>query len=197
MRRIGALLVAIGNLGVLAMVGAVAWRFADAITPRSHGAVFTGGSVIGGVLLAFGLQVFSKLDRLLTDVEKYDYARVDAIYSYVTRARRRVVVALLVSLVALVAAAAAAYIVKDAENGPVRVFTVVVGYVAVAAVALMAVRIVSGYLSLDRFRLDLIRIVTGEERRLATLREMRDPNAIGKFTDDAPPHIGTLHTVRG
>jgi len=190
------------NLVVLALLGAAAYREWLVFLPQVHGAIFTGGSVVGGVLLGFGLQVFGKVDRLLMDWEKYDYAKVERVYKYLGALRRRLVFWLLASFASLVAMAAVAYLLKESTSTnpsltvPARLVRagITSGYVGLTIVLLAGIRTVTAYLGLDEFRLSLLKVVAAEESRRTTLEAMRDPRAIAEFTDDAPSHVGHLRS---
>lgn len=169
------------NLAVLGLVGWIAYRWYVIIPSAIHGAVFTGGSVVAAALVALSTQVFGKFDKLLQDSEKYGAVRTARIYAYVGAVRRRLVWWILAAFVALVGTAGAAYLLKEPSLTGKR-WATVVGYVALSTVALAAMRVVSAYLRVDSFRLELFKAIENERIREETIRAMRPTSRIRDFS---------------
>ena len=168
------------NLAVICLVGWIAHRWYAIIPSALHGAVFTGGSVIAAVLVAFSMQVFSKFDKLLQDFERYGVGQIGSIYTYVGAARQRLVWWMFAAVVGIIAEAGTAYLLKE-QSLPDKHWAIVAGYVALSAVMLAAVRVISAYVRVDRFRLELFRELENERLREQTLQAMRRGSLIHDF----------------
>jgi hypothetical protein len=139
-----------------------------------HAPIFYSTTAIGTAIAGFAWQAFGKLDKLLQDTEKYDIARTTRAYSYVRRLRKRLVLWFWVVVGAAVtdAAIAATLPIRPRLYEP-DTLVIILGYVLLCAIVLGGVRIVTGYLSLDGFRLELLKVMAGEQKRIDALRAMR------------------------
>jgi hypothetical protein len=159
------------NVTALATVGLAATEWSDAVPLGFHAAVFAGGAFLSSALLFFFSQSFEKLDRVLEDTEQHQRVRTVQAYVYVRGLRSRLVLWLCGTIGALAACVTAAYALKDtAPTHPMPL--VVAGYVGIAIAILTAVRVVTAYLSLDDFRLELLRAMDAESKRAAELRAL-------------------------
>jgi hypothetical protein len=158
---------------LLLIVAFLAYRFAPMIVPLGHGAVFGAASLLGGVLVAFGIYVFSVLDQVLRDGERFDIRRTNQVYDYIRPLRRRLALWGTASLIGTVTCGAIAYYLTQTRQ--ISTGMTILGYVSLGVVALATMNTVSTYLGLDKFRLDLFRNLTAERDRLRSLRKTRPP----------------------
>jgi hypothetical protein len=168
------------NIAVLATVGWTAARWYTMLPVAYHGAALTGGSILAGALIAISLQLLGKLDALLRDAAMVITVRTGPIFRYVGKLRRRIVIWVFAALFGLIVAAAGAYVLNQAVPLHVR-WTVCTGYVALTVVALSAIRVISAYLRIDGFQLEIRKQMEDEKLRAETVRQMRAASQIKEF----------------
>lgn len=174
------------NAAVVVGVGVGGMLLGKLGIPRAvHWSIFAGAAALSAGLLFFSGLVFNKLDKVLQDTEKFDVSRTQKAYEYGDAMRGRLARWLASSLIALSVSVTVSNILKEKAVTDDRV-VIVLGYMCIALALLTGGRLFGAYLSLDKFRLSLLKKMDSDQKRSDALRALRASDVLQDVKSAAP-----------